>query len=134
MLHIAYTLSSEKEYTGPLVSSSTAANALGYFLSGSYHLSSTLHVRTLATLKSHLLLAANLQKITTYPMVNDVYGMGLLTRAAAATHAADATVDASLVKTLKGDLQALAQDNVKLMGENEELHRLIYSTQMVITS
>ena len=102
------------------VSTSISANTVGFYLSGNFSCSSTIHFRH-GFYKSQLLLARSLRRIKTYPMVNDVYSMGFLKKMTLDSSDAP-SVDTNLLTTLRNDLKVMAADNIKLVNENKELH------------
>ena len=112
------------QFAGKIVSSSLSANSIGFYLGGNFHCSATFNIRSLINFKSQLALARSMKQIKSYPMVNDAYSKSLLKRIVS-SNKQDEPLDASIVKTLKNDLQVMAKDNVRLIGENEELHKQI---------
>ena len=113
-----------EQFSGKIISSSLSANSVGFYLGGNFHCSATFNIKSLVNFKSPLTLARSMKQIKSYPMVNDAYSKSLLRRLLS-TDKRDEPLDASIVKTLKNDLQVLAKDNVRLIGENEELHKQI---------
>ena len=112
------------QFSGKIISSSLSANSVGFYLGNNFHCSATFNIKSLINFKSQLSLAKSMKQIKSYPMVNDVYSKSLF-RQIMSSQKQDEPLDASIVKTLKNDLQIMAKDNVRLIGENEGLHKRI---------
>ena len=109
-----------------IISTSLAANTVGFYLDGNFQCSATFNCRTLLNLKSQLSLARSMGKIKSFPIVNDIYSKWLIAKISSPFKEKD-LVDSSVVKSMKNDLQSMAKDNVRLMNENENLHKQLDS-------
>jgi hypothetical protein len=108
-------------FSESIVSTSLSANSVGFYLSGNLQCSATFNLRW-GAYKTQLSMATHMKLIKSFPMINDVYSKGFLAKISS-SQKFDEPIDTSVVKTLKNDLQTMAKDNVRLMSENEELHR-----------
>lgn len=105
-----------------VISTSVAANTVGFYLGGNFQCSATFNCKSLLNLKGQLSLAGNMRLIKTFPIVNDAYSKWLIAKICLQLKDKE-SVDASVVKSMKNDLQSMAKDNVRLMTENENLHK-----------
>ena len=105
-----------------VASTDLTANLIGFYLCGNFQSSATLNLQK-HCIKSQLTLAQNLQQVLSFPAVNDIYSKSLFHKILKKQKEEGEEYDPALINTLKSDLQSLALDNVKLLKENEELHR-----------